>query len=129
MILNTGLDGDAGAGIDLDDIDESQLAIPPRAANLMLYLIAMWRPPAWLWNRSMSHVRASNEPQKLYPRLNPDPARDVALQARAGAPARHGLLDRAGQDGLLRPEGRPRGAVAEALHAPPGAAGPHEEAA
>ena len=70
VIPNTGL---AAAmkerGVDLDDIDESYLAIPPRAANLMLYLIAMWRPPGWLWNRLMGHVRASHEEQKLYPRL------------------------------------------------------------
>ena len=70
VIPNTGL---AAAmeerGIDLDDIDESYLAIPPRWANLMLYLIALWRPPPWLWNRLMSRVRASSEPQKLYPRL------------------------------------------------------------
>jgi hypothetical protein len=35
----------------------------------MLYLIAIWRPPPWLWNRLMGRVRASTEPQKLYPRL------------------------------------------------------------
>ena len=70
VIPNTGL---AAAmeerGIDLDDIDESYLAIPPRWANIMLYLIAIWRPPPWLWNRLMGRVRASSEPQKLYPRL------------------------------------------------------------
>jgi hypothetical protein len=55
-------------GIDLDEIDESYLAIAPRVANLMLYLIALWRPPPWLWNRLMSHVHASHEPQGLYPR-------------------------------------------------------------
>jgi hypothetical protein len=70
VIPNTGLaTAMKERGVDLDDIDESYLAIPPRAANLMLYLIAMWRPPPWLWNRLMSHVRASSEPQKLYPRL------------------------------------------------------------
>jgi hypothetical protein len=70
VIPNTGL---AAAmqerGVDLDEIDDSYLAIPPRWANLMLYLIALWRPPPWLWNRLMGRVRASNEPQKLYPRL------------------------------------------------------------
>ena len=70
VIPNTGL---AAAmeerGVDLDDIDESYLAIPPRWANIMLYLIAIWRPPPWLWNRLMGRVRASSEPQKLYPRL------------------------------------------------------------
>ena len=70
VIPNTGL---AAAmqerGLDLDEIDDSYLAIPPRWANLMLYLIALWRPPAWLWNRLMGRARASGEPQRLYPRL------------------------------------------------------------
>ena len=70
VIPNTGL---AAAmeerGIDLEEIDDSYLAIPPRWANLMLYLIALWRPPQWLWNRLMERVRASSEPQKLYPRM------------------------------------------------------------
>jgi radical SAM superfamily enzyme YgiQ (UPF0313 family) len=70
VIPNTGLEAAMRErGVDLDEIDESYLAIPPRSANLMLYLIALWRPPPWLWNRLMSHVRASGEPQKLYPRL------------------------------------------------------------
>ena len=70
VIPNTGLEAAMRErGVDLDEIDESYLAIPPRWANLMLYLIALWRPPPWLWNRLMSRVRASNEPQTLYPRL------------------------------------------------------------
>ena len=88
----------------------------------MLYLIALWRPPPWLWNRLMGRVRASNEPQKLYPRLGLV-LRTLYLTKRVLAPpARHGLLDHAGQDGLLRLEGRPRRLLAEALHAPPAAA-------
>ncbi len=70
VIPNTGL---AAAmeerGVDLDEIDDSYLAIPPKWANLMLYIIALWRPPPWLWNRLMGHVRASHEEQKQYPRL------------------------------------------------------------
>ena len=70
VIPNTGL---AAAmeerGLDLDEIDDSYLAIPPRWANLMLYLITLWRPPRWLWNRLLGRVRASGEEQKLYPRL------------------------------------------------------------
>ena len=70
VIPNTGLEAAMKErGVDLDEIDESYLAIPPRVANLMLYLIALWRPPPWLWNRLMGHVRASSEPQKLHPRL------------------------------------------------------------
>lgn len=56
-------------GIDLEEISSSYLWIPPRAANLLLYLIALVRPPEWLWKRLLKRVRASHEPQKLYPRL------------------------------------------------------------
>ncbi|HYF26667.1 MAG TPA: B12-binding domain-containing radical SAM protein [Baekduia sp.] len=56
-------------GIDLEEIDSSYLWIPPRAANLLLYVLALWRPPRWLWQRLLARVRASHEPQPLYPRL------------------------------------------------------------
>ncbi len=56
-------------GIDLEEINSSYLWIPPRWANLMLYLIALVRPPRWLWERMLRRVRASHEEQKLYPRL------------------------------------------------------------
>ena len=32
-------------------INKALIEIPPRWANIMLYLIAIWRPPPWLWNR------------------------------------------------------------------------------
>lgn len=70
VIPNTGL---AAAlqerGIDLDEIDDSYLVVPPRVANLLLYLLVLWRPPRWLWERLLARVRASSEPQPLYPRL------------------------------------------------------------
>jgi radical SAM superfamily enzyme YgiQ (UPF0313 family) len=56
-------------GIDLEEISSSYLWIPPRAANLLLYLIALWRPPRWLWKRLLRRVRASSTPQPEYPRL------------------------------------------------------------
>ncbi len=56
-------------GVDLDEINQSYLAIPPRAANLILYLLTMWRPPRWLFDRMLRHVEASSAPQKLYPKL------------------------------------------------------------
>ena len=55
-------------GIDAEDIDAAYHSIPPRVANLLLYLLAIWRPPRWLWNRLLKRVRASTEPQKMYPR-------------------------------------------------------------
>ncbi len=56
-------------GVDLDGIDANYMAIPPRVANLLLYLVALFRPPRWLWERLLKRVRASGEPQKLYPRI------------------------------------------------------------
>ena len=56
-------------GIDLEEINSSYIVIPPRWANLMLYLLNVVRPPRWLWKLLLRGVRASGEPQRLYPRL------------------------------------------------------------
>jgi radical SAM superfamily enzyme YgiQ (UPF0313 family) len=56
-------------GIDLEEISSSYLWIPPRAANLLLYLIALWRPPRWLWTRLLRYAQASSTQQPEYPRL------------------------------------------------------------
>jgi anaerobic magnesium-protoporphyrin IX monomethyl ester cyclase len=56
-------------GVELDKIDSSYLVIPPRAANLLLYLLCIFKPPGWLWRRLLSRARSSSEPQTLYPRL------------------------------------------------------------
>jgi anaerobic magnesium-protoporphyrin IX monomethyl ester cyclase len=56
-------------GIDLEQIDSSYIVIPPRYANLMLYLLNIWKPPRWLWKQLLRGVRASSEPQRIYPRL------------------------------------------------------------
>jgi radical SAM superfamily enzyme YgiQ (UPF0313 family) len=70
VIPNTGLaEAMKARGIDLDQIDDSYLVVPPRVANLLLYLLVLWRPPRWLWERLLERVRASAEPQPLYPRL------------------------------------------------------------
>ena len=70
VIPNTGLaDALEQRGIDLDEIDDSYLIVPPRVANLLLYLLVLWRPPRWIWERLLARVRASSEPQPLYPRL------------------------------------------------------------
>jgi radical SAM superfamily enzyme YgiQ (UPF0313 family) len=72
LIPNTALADEMQArGIDLDLIDDSFLVVPPRAANLLLYLLCLWRPPRWLWDRLLARARASAEPQPLYPRLGP----------------------------------------------------------
>jgi radical SAM superfamily enzyme YgiQ (UPF0313 family) len=70
VIPNTGLaESLKERGIDLDEIDDSYLIVPPRVANLLLYLLVLWRPPRWLWERLLARVRASSEPQPLYPRI------------------------------------------------------------
>jgi anaerobic magnesium-protoporphyrin IX monomethyl ester cyclase len=70
VIPNTGLaESLKERGIDLDEIDDSYLIVPPRVANLLLYLLVLWRPPRWLWDRLLTRVRASSEPQPLYPRI------------------------------------------------------------
>jgi radical SAM superfamily enzyme YgiQ (UPF0313 family) len=56
-------------GIDLEEINSSYIVIPPRAANLLLYLLNLVKPPRWLWKLLLRSVRASGEPQRLYPRL------------------------------------------------------------
>jgi anaerobic magnesium-protoporphyrin IX monomethyl ester cyclase len=56
-------------GIDLEGISSSFMVVPPRAANILLYLISVWRPPRWFFDRLLRTVRASSEEQKMYPRL------------------------------------------------------------
>jgi radical SAM superfamily enzyme YgiQ (UPF0313 family) len=56
-------------GVDLDKIDSSFFVIPPRVANLLLYVLCLVKPPRWLWKLMLRRVRASTEPQPMYPRL------------------------------------------------------------
>jgi len=70
IIPNTELErAMAERGVDLDGISSSYAVIPPRYANLLLYVLAVWRPPRWLFERLLKRVRASAEPQPLHPRL------------------------------------------------------------
>ena len=56
-------------GVEVDKIDSSFFVIPPRVGNLLLYVLCLWKPPEWLWKRLLKRVRASTEPQPLYPRI------------------------------------------------------------
>ncbi|MDQ6806737.1 MAG: cobalamin-dependent protein [Actinomycetota bacterium] len=56
-------------GVEVDKIDSSFFVIPPRVGNLLLYVLCLWKPPAWLWKLLLRRVKASTEPQPLYPRL------------------------------------------------------------
>ncbi len=42
--------------------------LPPRVANLVLYMLAVRRPPRWLFDRMLRRVEGSATPQKEYPR-------------------------------------------------------------
>jgi radical SAM superfamily enzyme YgiQ (UPF0313 family) len=70
VIPNTGLAEEMlKRGIDLEQIDSSYLEIPPRMANILMYLLATWRPPRWLFDRLLQRVEASGTAQPLYPRI------------------------------------------------------------
>jgi radical SAM superfamily enzyme YgiQ (UPF0313 family) len=54
-------------GVDIEEISSNYVNIPPRWANLVLYLLVVWKPPRWLFDRLLRRVRASSEEQPLYP--------------------------------------------------------------
>jgi hypothetical protein len=56
-------------GVDIEEISANYSRIPNKAANLLLYVLALWRPPRWLFNRLLGRVRASSTPQREYPIL------------------------------------------------------------
>jgi radical SAM superfamily enzyme YgiQ (UPF0313 family) len=56
-------------GVDIEEISANYAMIPTRWANILLYLITLWRPPRWLWDRMLRRVEASGAPQKTYPLL------------------------------------------------------------
>jgi radical SAM superfamily enzyme YgiQ (UPF0313 family) len=53
-------------GTELGAIDESYLVIPPRWANLLLYLLCLLKPPGWVFELLIKPVRASGEIQCEY---------------------------------------------------------------
>jgi radical SAM superfamily enzyme YgiQ (UPF0313 family) len=56
-------------GIDLEEISANYAVIPPRAANLILYVLALCRPPRKLFDWALRRVEGSATPQPTYPRL------------------------------------------------------------
>jgi len=56
-------------GIDLEQINANYTALRPNFANILLYILLTLRPPRWLFDRMLKHVRAYNEPQGSYPIL------------------------------------------------------------
>lgn len=67
-IPNTRLEEDLKEqGVNIEEISENYVNIPPRWANIVMYILVVWRPPRWLFDRMLKGVKASNEEQKLYP--------------------------------------------------------------
>ena len=56
-------------GIDLEEISANYAVIPPRAANLILYVLALCRPPRKVFDWALRRVEGSATPQPTYPRL------------------------------------------------------------
>jgi radical SAM superfamily enzyme YgiQ (UPF0313 family) len=56
------------AGVDLDSIDANYSTIPARVANIMLYMITLFRPPRWLWEKMLARVDKSTARQQVYPK-------------------------------------------------------------
>ena len=54
-------------GIDLDTISSNFATLPGVAANILMYILAVWRPPRWLFDRWLTHVEASTTEQPRYP--------------------------------------------------------------
>jgi len=53
-------------GIDLEGINASYHALRPTWANVLLYLLMLWRPPRRLFERLLVRVRSYSEPQPSY---------------------------------------------------------------
>ncbi len=56
-------------GIDIEEISANYAVIPARAANLILYVLALCRPPRWMFDRALRRVEGSATPQKEYRKL------------------------------------------------------------
>ena len=54
-------------GIDLDTISSNFVTLPAVWANVLMYILAVWRPPRWLFDRWLLHVEASSAEQPRYP--------------------------------------------------------------
>lgn len=56
-------------GIDLDLINENYTVLRPTFANVVLYILLTVRPPRWIFDRLLRHVRAYGEEQRSHPVL------------------------------------------------------------
>jgi radical SAM superfamily enzyme YgiQ (UPF0313 family) len=56
-------------GFDVEQINENYTALRPTWANVLLYVLMVWKPPRKLFERWLEKVRAYTEPQPSYPIL------------------------------------------------------------
>jgi len=56
-------------GLNVEEISVNYHGLKPTFANVLLYLLILWRPPRWLFLKLLKRVRATREPQKLHPLL------------------------------------------------------------
>jgi anaerobic magnesium-protoporphyrin IX monomethyl ester cyclase len=56
-------------GLDIEQISANYHALRPTWANVLLYLLMLWRPPRKLFDRMLSRARAYSEPQRSHPVL------------------------------------------------------------
>ena len=54
------------SGIDIEQINENYIALRPSWANVLLYVLMLWRPPRKWFDRMLKRVRAYSEPQPSY---------------------------------------------------------------
>lgn len=53
-------------GIDIETVNANFRTNRPTLANVLLNVLNFWRPPRWLFDKALKHVRALDEPQKNY---------------------------------------------------------------
>ena len=56
-------------GIDLEQINANYTTVRPTFANVLLYVLLVWRLPRKWFDRLLPHVRAFSEPQRMHPLL------------------------------------------------------------
>ncbi|MCK4785462.1 MAG: B12-binding domain-containing radical SAM protein [Desulfobacteraceae bacterium] len=56
-------------GVDIEGIKSYYLVVYPTIANILFYLITVYKPPRWIFDRLLKKVRAFQEPQKTHPFL------------------------------------------------------------
>jgi radical SAM superfamily enzyme YgiQ (UPF0313 family) len=70
VIPNTELEAAlAEHGASVAEISSNYSVVTPNLANILIYLLATVRPPRWLFERLLRHVKGSGAEQKEYPRL------------------------------------------------------------